>query len=235
MPSHCAGQSNHPHPLASPFSEGDTEGTADRSCHHQQQRQKKRSDHGGKQSIKPSKMKISATMTKNLLLVRRKCGKSNGKLGPVARWKPAQIQQPEIHTTRGDGNAANPPGNPTKPGGNFAACGPRSACASRGPKLVVEQPGQRPEKAALWRERRTLFQIKIPHSFSAIRVNFSSSSVLVHSHTSPVRLHANVATSLGLSVAAANAALRAALESIAHDNMLISRLRHSSLTRWRGA
>ena len=42
-------------------------------------------------------------------------------------------------------------------------------------------------------------------------------------------------TSLGLSVAAANTALGAALESIAHDNMLISRLRHSSPTRWRGA
>jgi hypothetical protein len=44
-------------------------------------------------------------------------------------------------------------------------------------------------------------------------------------------------TALGLSVsvAAANAALGAALESIAHDNMLISRLRHSSPTRWRGA
>ena len=42
-------------------------------------------------------------------------------------------------------------------------------------------------------------------------------------------------TALGLSVAAANAALGAALESIAHDSMLISRLRHSSPTRWRGA
>ena len=42
-------------------------------------------------------------------------------------------------------------------------------------------------------------------------------------------------TALGLSVAAANAALGAALESIAHDNMLISGLRHSSPTRWRGA
>ena len=42
-------------------------------------------------------------------------------------------------------------------------------------------------------------------------------------------------TALGLLVAAANAALGAALESIARDNMLISRLRHSSPTRWRGA
>ena len=42
-------------------------------------------------------------------------------------------------------------------------------------------------------------------------------------------------TSLGLSAAAANAALGAALESIAHDSMLIGRLRHSSPTRWRGA
>ena len=42
-------------------------------------------------------------------------------------------------------------------------------------------------------------------------------------------------TALGLSVAAANAALGAALKSIAHGNMLISRLRHSSPTRWRGA
>ena len=40
---------------------------------------------------------------------------------------------------------------------------------------------------------------------------------------------------LGLSVTAANAALGAALESIAHDNMLINRLRRSSPTRWRGA
>ena len=49
--------------------------------------------------------------------------------------------------------------------------------------------------------------------------------------------HSTIAalTALGLSVAAANAALGAALESIAHDNMLISRLRHSSPTRWRGA
>ena len=49
--------------------------------------------------------------------------------------------------------------------------------------------------------------------------------------------HSTVAalTALGLSVAAANAALGAALESIAHGNMLISRLRHSSPTRWRGA
>ena len=49
--------------------------------------------------------------------------------------------------------------------------------------------------------------------------------------------HSTVAalTALGLSVAPANAALGAALESIAHDNMLISRLRHSSPTRWRGA
>ena len=44
-----------------------------------------------------------------------------------------------------------------------------------------------------------------------------------------------VLTTLGLSVATANAALGAALEAIAHDNMLISRLRHSSPTRWRGA
>jgi hypothetical protein len=36
-------------------------------------------------------------------------------------------------------------------------------------------------------------------------------------------------------VAAANAALGAALESIARDSILISRLRHSSPTRWRGA
>ena len=42
-------------------------------------------------------------------------------------------------------------------------------------------------------------------------------------------------TALGLSVAAANAALGAVLESIAHGNMLISRLRHSSPTRWCGA
>ena len=49
--------------------------------------------------------------------------------------------------------------------------------------------------------------------------------------------HSTIAalTALGLSVTAANAALSAALESIAHDNMLISRLRHSSPTRWRGA
>ena len=49
--------------------------------------------------------------------------------------------------------------------------------------------------------------------------------------------HSTIAalTALGLSVAAANAALGAALESIAHDNMLISRLRHSSPTRWCGA
>ena len=49
--------------------------------------------------------------------------------------------------------------------------------------------------------------------------------------------HSTIAalTSLGLSVAAANAALSAALESIAHGNMLISPLRHSSPTRWRGA
>ena len=49
--------------------------------------------------------------------------------------------------------------------------------------------------------------------------------------------HSTIAalTALGLSVTAANAALGAALESIAHDNMLISRLRHSSPTRWRGA
>ena len=32
-----------------------------------------------------------------------------------------------------------------------------------------------------------------------------------------------------------SAALGAALESIAHDSMLISRLRHSPPTRWRGA
>ena len=44
-----------------------------------------------------------------------------------------------------------------------------------------------------------------------------------------------VLTSPGLSVAAANAALGAALESIAHGNVLISRLRYSSPTRWRGA
>ena len=36
-------------------------------------------------------------------------------------------------------------------------------------------------------------------------------------------------------MAAANAALGVALESIAHGNMLISRLRHSSPKRWRGA
>ena len=42
-------------------------------------------------------------------------------------------------------------------------------------------------------------------------------------------------TALGLSVAAANAALGAALESIARGNMLISRLRHSPPKRWRGA
>ena len=42
-------------------------------------------------------------------------------------------------------------------------------------------------------------------------------------------------TALGLSVAAANAALGAVLESIAHGNMLISRLRHSTPTRWCGA
>ena len=49
--------------------------------------------------------------------------------------------------------------------------------------------------------------------------------------------HSSIAalTALGLSVTAANAALGAALESIAHGNMLISRLRHSSPTRWRGA
>ena len=49
--------------------------------------------------------------------------------------------------------------------------------------------------------------------------------------------HSTIAalTSLGLSMAAANAALGAALESIAQNNMLISRLRHSSPTRWRGA
>jgi hypothetical protein len=49
--------------------------------------------------------------------------------------------------------------------------------------------------------------------------------------------HSTIAalTALGLSVAAANAALGAALESIAHDSMLISRLRHSLPTRWRGA
>ena len=40
---------------------------------------------------------------------------------------------------------------------------------------------------------------------------------------------------LGLSVAAVNAALGAVLESIVHDNMLISRLRHSPPTRWCGA
>ena len=45
--------------------------------------------------------------------------------------------------------------------------------------------------------------------------------------------HSTIAalTAHGLSVTAANAALGAALESIAHDNMLISRLRHSSPTR----
>ena len=42
-------------------------------------------------------------------------------------------------------------------------------------------------------------------------------------------------TALGLSVAAANAALGAVLKSIAHDNMLISRLRNSSPKRLRGA
>ena len=42
-------------------------------------------------------------------------------------------------------------------------------------------------------------------------------------------------TALGLSAAATNAALGAMLESIAHDSMLVSRLRHSSPTRWRGA
>ena len=49
--------------------------------------------------------------------------------------------------------------------------------------------------------------------------------------------HSTIAalTALGLSVTAANAALSAALESVAHDNMLISRLRHSSPTRWRAA
>ena len=47
--------------------------------------------------------------------------------------------------------------------------------------------------------------------------------------------HSDDDAALGLSVTAANAALGAALESIAHDNMLISRLRHSSPTRWRGA
>ena len=49
--------------------------------------------------------------------------------------------------------------------------------------------------------------------------------------------HSTIATltALGLSVAATNAALGAALESIAHDSMLISRLRHSPPTRWRGA
>ena len=49
--------------------------------------------------------------------------------------------------------------------------------------------------------------------------------------------HSTIAalTALGLSVTAANAALGAALESIAHGNMLISRLRHSPPKRWRGA
>ena len=49
--------------------------------------------------------------------------------------------------------------------------------------------------------------------------------------------HSTIAalTALGLSVAAANATLGAALESIAHGNMLIRRLRHSPPTRWRGA
>ena len=48
--------------------------------------------------------------------------------------------------------------------------------------------------------------------------------------------HSTIAalTALGLSVAAANTALCAVLESIAHSNMLISRLRHSSPTRWCG-
>ena len=50
-------------------------------------------------------------------------------------------------------------------------------------------------------------------------------------------LHSTIAalTPLGLSVAAVNAALGAALESIAHDDMLISRLRHTPPMRWRGA
>ena len=48
--------------------------------------------------------------------------------------------------------------------------------------------------------------------------------------------HSTIAalTALGLSVAAANTALCAVLGSIAHSNMLISRLRHSSPTRWCG-
>ena len=41
-------------------------------------------------------------------------------------------------------------------------------------------------------------------------------------------------TALGLSVAAANAALGAVLEFIAHSSKLISRLGHSSPTRWYG-
>ena len=49
--------------------------------------------------------------------------------------------------------------------------------------------------------------------------------------------HSTIAalTVLGFSVAAANAAFGAVLESVAHDNMDISRLRDSSPTRWRGA
>ena len=49
--------------------------------------------------------------------------------------------------------------------------------------------------------------------------------------------HSTIAalTALGLSVAAADAALGVVLEFIAHSNMLISRLRHSSPTRWCGA
>ena len=48
--------------------------------------------------------------------------------------------------------------------------------------------------------------------------------------------HSTIAalTALGLSVAAANATLGAVLESIAHSNMLIRRLRHSLPTRWCG-
>ena len=48
--------------------------------------------------------------------------------------------------------------------------------------------------------------------------------------------HSTIATltALGLSVAAANAALGAVLESIARGNMLISRLLHSPPTRWCG-
>ena len=49
--------------------------------------------------------------------------------------------------------------------------------------------------------------------------------------------HSTIAalTAPGLSVATTNAALSAVLESIAHGNMLISRLRHLSPTRWCGS